>query len=307
MLLSLIFGSCAFLTACAPRILGTPTPGIIFASDRDGNWEIYRMNPDGTQLIRLTDHPQIDTDPDWSPDGSQIAFRSRRDGSSDIFIMNPDGSGVQNIVQDPIDSFDDEFAPDWRPGAEELVIYTDRFQPPLGNCRGGRGVHHLAFLPLNGGGQAIQEFQALAGEQGPAKWSPDGSQLALASACSADKFQLYLWDQQSGALREILPEEYNPSTPAWSPNGRQLAFVSNHLGNSDIYILELNSGETTNLTQHPATDLNPVWAPDGSRLAFVTDRDGNQEIYLLNLTTLSVTNLTRNPADDNVPDWSPVE
>lgn len=265
------------------------------------------MSADGSQIMRLTDHPQVDADPDWSPDGTRIAFRSRRDGSSDIFLMNADGTRIQNLVRDPADSFDDEFAPDWRPGANELVIYTDRFQPPLGNCRGGRGVHHLAFLPVSGGREAIQEFQALAGEQNAAEWSPDGRQLALTSACSADNFQLFVWESDTGGLHELLPGEYNPSTPVWSPDGERLAFVSNHLGDSDIFILNLNSGEINNLTEHPATDLNPAWSPDGSHLAFTTNRDGNQEIYLIDMTTNAVMNLTRSPADDNSPDWSPVK
>jgi len=265
------------------------------------------MNADGSQVIRLTDDPQVDADPDWSPDGARIAFRSRRDGSSDIFVMNPDGSGIKNLVRDPADSFDDEFAPDWRPGADELVIYTDRFQPPLGNCSGGRGVHHLAFLPTEGGHEAIIEFDALAGEQTAAKWSPDGSQLALSSACGAENFQLYLWEQPTRTIRELLPREYNPSTPTWSPDGSQLAFVSNHLGNSDIYLLDLQSEEITNLTQHPAADLNPAWSPNGRRLAFTTNRDGNQDIYVIDLETGELTNLTHNPADDHSPDWSPIE
>ena len=64
----------------------------MFASERDGNREIYVMNIDGSEQIRLTDNPAVDSDPVWAPDGSRIAFWSRRDGNFEIYVMNADGS-----------------------------------------------------------------------------------------------------------------------------------------------------------------------------------------------------------------------
>ena len=104
-------------TATAPLATAEPTTGILFSSERDGNLELYLVQPDGSGLTRLTDHPAIDTDPDWSPDGRQIVFRSRRDGSSDIFVMGANGSQLTNLVRDPRDSRDDEFQPAWNPCA----------------------------------------------------------------------------------------------------------------------------------------------------------------------------------------------
>jgi Tol biopolymer transport system component len=103
------------LTACTNNSdpisgLSEPGTGILFVSDRDEDWEIYVVQPDKTGLFRLTNHPNVDSDPSWFPDGSWIAFRSRRDGSSDIFRMRPDGSDAQNLVKDEVDSFFDEFS-----------------------------------------------------------------------------------------------------------------------------------------------------------------------------------------------------
>ncbi|OAN48524.1 hypothetical protein A6A03_08050, partial [Chloroflexus islandicus] len=61
---------------------------IAFASDRDGNWEIYVMNIDGSNVRRLTNHPATDDAPTWSPDGRQLAFASDRDGDFEIYILN---------------------------------------------------------------------------------------------------------------------------------------------------------------------------------------------------------------------------
>ncbi len=73
---------------------------IAFASDRDGNWEIYVMNTDGSNVRRLTDHPANDYAPTWSPDGRQLAFASDRDGDFEIYILNvSDGVVTQQVTQ----------------------------------------------------------------------------------------------------------------------------------------------------------------------------------------------------------------
>ncbi len=73
---------------------------IAFASDRDGNWEIYVMNADGSNVRRLTNHPATDDAPTWSPDGRQLAFASDRDGDFEIYILNvSDGTITQQVTQ----------------------------------------------------------------------------------------------------------------------------------------------------------------------------------------------------------------
>ena len=70
---------------------------IAFTSNRDGNWEIYVINDDGSDLRRLTDHAAMDGLPAWSPDGKFIAFVSNQGGRWAIWVMNPDGSGRRKL------------------------------------------------------------------------------------------------------------------------------------------------------------------------------------------------------------------
>jgi formylglycine-generating enzyme required for sulfatase activity len=87
---------------------------LAFASDRNGDFEIYLMNPDGSGQVQLTDTTGENTTPSWSPDGTQIVFASNRDGNWEIYVMNADGSSQTRLTDNPAD---DDF-PDW--GAEQI-------------------------------------------------------------------------------------------------------------------------------------------------------------------------------------------
>jgi TolB protein len=293
-----------FLSGCGrqgpPQV---PSAGIAFVSDRDGNWEIYTIQANGTGLSRLTDHPAVDADPNWSPDGSQIVFRSRRDGSSDLFVMAAGGGNPTNLIRDPLDSFDDEFAPAWNPDGEWFALYTDRFPAAL-ECP--TGVHRLALFPFGGRRDDIQLLDIPPGQQESFAWSPDGLSLAYTSGCGAAEPRIYVWERESGQTRPLLPVPSLQANPAWSHDGRYLAFVSNRDGNTDVFKFAFDTGELTNLTQHPALDTQPTWSPDDESIAFVSDRDGNREIYVMGADGSGPQNLTHHPATDWAPAWSPV-
>ena len=95
---------------------------ITFASDRDGDMEIYVMNTDGSGVTQLTDNPARDVAQSWSPDGRRITFASDRDGDMEIYVMNADGSEVtrltDNSVYDGVSS--------WSPDGRRIVFTSYR-------------------------------------------------------------------------------------------------------------------------------------------------------------------------------------
>ena len=92
----------------------TPTGGgsIVFASERDGNSEIYRMNSDGSSPTRLTNNAAVDTAPSWSLDHSKIVFTSTRDGNTEIYVMNADGSSPTRLTNNAAQDVYAYWAPD---------------------------------------------------------------------------------------------------------------------------------------------------------------------------------------------------
>ncbi len=93
--------------------------------------------------------------------------------------------------------------------------------------------------------------------------------------------------------------------PAWSADGRKVAFSSNRTGNFDIYVMDADGSNLAQLTDSRGFDEWPVWSLDGSKLVFVSDRDGNVEIYTMNADGSNQQRITDNPADDWPAAWSP--
>ncbi|MCU0836519.1 MAG: Tol-Pal system beta propeller repeat protein TolB [Chromatiaceae bacterium] len=117
------------------------------------------------------------------------------------------------------------------------------------------------------------------------------------------------------ALRVSDSDGYNPQTivasrepilsPAWSPDGRRLAYVSFENKQAAVYIQELASGRRERVAAHKGLNGSPAWSPDGTRLALTLSMGGNPDIYVLDLNTRALTQITDHFAIDTEPAWSP--
>jgi len=103
-------------------------------------------------------------------------------------------------------------------------------------------------------------------------------------------------------------------SPAWSPDGDQIAFVSERHGNTDLFVIEPDGGHERRLTTDRATDESFSWSPRGDRIVYVSYRHGAEpenvglgdaEVFVVDLRSGEQRNLTRNPDWDGDPDWSP--
>jgi len=117
------------------------------------------------------------------------------------------------------------------------------------------------------------------------------------------------------SLRVADADGHNPQTivsstepllsPAWSPDGRRIAYVSLEQRRHAIYVQEVLTGRREQVTAFPGINGAPAWSPDGRRMAMALSKDGNPEIYVMELATKRLTRLTNHYAIDTEPAWSP--
>jgi TolB protein len=118
-------------------------------------------------------------------------------------------------------------------------------------------------------------------------------------------YRLMLADADGARERLILESKEPIMSPAWSPDGNQVLYVSFETGRSAIYRQELSTGKREQLTNFKGINSAPAWSPDGTQLAMTLSKDGNSEIYSLNLRTRKFTRLTNHFAIDTEPNWMP--
>lgn len=118
-------------------------------------------------------------------------------------------------------------------------------------------------------------------------------------------YRLNMADADGGRPQVLLESGEPIMSPTWSPDGKQIAYVSFESGNSSIYIQDLATGNRERLTNFPGINSGPVWSPDGTRMAMVLSKDGNPDIYVMDLRTRQLTKVTSHFAVDTEPSWMP--
>ena len=248
----------AFEVACGP------VTRLAFVSNRDGNAEIYAINSNGTDAVRLTANPASDLEPAWSPDGAKVAFTSDRGGNKDVYLMNADGSGLARITT----SAAADYYPTWSSDGSKIAFASERD----GNAE---------IYVINGDGtNLVRLTHNLVADVDPA-WSPDGSKIAFATDRDGNREVYVMNADGSGVIRLTSNETYD-FQPAWSPDGAKLAF-SREMREQSAYaprivVMNADGSGITQLTfsysgqagAWAETHADPAWSPDGRRIAFTS-------------------------------------
>lgn len=267
---------------------------IAFMGRTDGDWEIYTIWDDGSELQQLAnpDETSNEVQPRLSSDGQWVAFASDISGNYDIWLENARKlSSWQQLTDDPAN----DMYPVWSPDGRKLAFTSER-----------DGNWEIYVMSANGT-NVMRLTNDLADDRFPA-WSPDGKHIAFYSNRNGDEADIYLMDATDG--RHVIPIVSNPgydSNPAWSPNGLTLAFATaRDYGGSyatEVYTLDLVSHTLRRLTNSPSQDNLPQWSGDGRRIYFTSDRGGVDDIWVMEAETGdqnidSLGNLTKDEASD---------
>src|SRR3989449_4723765 len=267
------------------------TGRIAFHSNRDGDFDIYVMNADGSGVTQVTHNTINEFDPICSPNGQQIAF-GRISGccAAAVVVINADGSGERVLA-------DNGFPGAWSPDGRQIAF-------------GRNGDVYVMNVDGSGVTQLTHD-----GTASPTAWSPNGKQIAFTSFRSGNS-DIYVMNTDGSGVIQLTDD---PATDfgdraGWSPDGRRFVFSSTRDGGDiDIFVMNADGTGVTQLTHNDfIADDDPVWSPDGKQIAFHSTRDGGDEdIFVMNADGTGVIPLTSNSVlpdgstiFDAVPAWT---
>ena len=283
-------------TNVCPLFAKAPTTAkILFTSARDGNREVYIMNPNGSEQVRLTQHPANDLNAVWSPTGEKILFVSDRDGKRDLYLMDPDGSNIRRTLKKELKrNFTYRDYPTWSPNGKQFAYMHINWDKDI-----------YAIHIANSG---EQEENFLANGLHPA-WSPDGAEIAFTTFGDG---QIKLISVRTGAQKRILPRKElgGQISPSWSAMADKLAFAWNNnplpadfkpgdklpegwADKRTIYIVNRDGTGLQQLVDEAGPEAeNPVLSPNGKEVLYTQKLKGSLQIFKLDISSGVRTQLT---------------
>ncbi len=294
MIIFLITGS-LLITSCTKDEEGiekkgteeTLTGKLAFVSYDDGDGEIYVMNADGTDLVRLTNNEANDVQPSWSPYGTKIAFNSYGyKMPAEIYSMNSDGSNIVQVTHDPVGQNYGEEWPSWSPNGKRIVF--ESYRDAVTEDNGTTIINaNLYIANSDGSGGDVRLTNHLFYEGNPS-WSPDGNKVAfvhaqidtIGDALYSSGYQIWVKDINESTRQKLTTNGSNNLRPKWSPDGTKIVYQ----GDEGICVVTLE-GAYQNLIYYGS---NPSWSPDGKKIIF----DSNDEIHVMNSDGTSVKKIT---------------
>jgi len=223
------------------------------------NDDLYMAPVTGGEAIRLTSNEEDDNHPRWSPENKYLAFFSKRNKKKQVFLMNRSGGEAIQLteVKQGVSDFS------WSPDGKKLALVIgdpDPDQPSDDE----KSKDEKTKKPI-----VITRLQFKFDEYGYLKELYD---------------HIYTFEIASKELKQITSGPYNDdgevwsdgsSTPQWSPDGKQILFVSNRSQwpdasrNTDIFVVSSEGGEPKKLTTNEGTDESPQWSPDGKWIVYL--------------------------------------
>jgi len=234
---------------------------LAFASAREGNWDLYTAEGDGSSPRQLTADSPYDRTPAWNRGATRLAFVSDRCGGEQLFSIAADGSDLTQLTWTGAS----ELLPKWSPDGQRIAFYSSRHdasKPPT----------NYEIHSMDRWGSNDQRLTSSPGFDGHPTWSPDGTQIMFVSNRSGS-YELWRMNADGSNQRQLSNGLRRASYPAWSPDGQWIA--CNEDMNGDGWLdLALIRPDGTGL-KHPlgaspaAYDYEgPCWSPDGKNLAF---------------------------------------
>ncbi len=284
------------LPTLTPPPAGIPTPvggSSTLAYFDGGTLKVLDQVTNGVESYQLTL-----TDfgpPALSPDGTTLLVDAldAKSGQRQIYAVDRTDPGR---VTPLTASADDSAHPSWRPDGNAIVFES---------TRGGKSD----IYTMQSDGTGVTLLTPGPGENFYPSYSPDGTRILFESTREEPQRAIYTMDAQGGLITRISTpgKIFDDRQPRWSPNGQQIAFISNRDRDDEgfeVYVQRLDGTETRRLTNFDdGTAGGPSWSADGKQIAFFSDREGTNDIYVVDVAGGEPQPRFATESDERWPRW----
>lgn len=257
---------------------------IIFSSRRDGESNIFTIQPDGNNLQQVTDGFR-NYSPSWSPNRNYIAYTSDRNGEEEIYVLDLDTNQELPLVSGS--------SPTWSPDGTQIAFVSSV-----------TGVREVYIIHVNGDNLTRITYNSPNWSVAP-KWSPDGSQILfhIVYPNSTKPMQIATIGVD-GQNQSIL---IDGSSPSWSPDGTQIAFVAKVKEHNEIFVMDTETLSSYQVTFDAPSDATwPSWSSDGEYIAYISYIYNFccSKIFTININGGSPRQITFGEYNDEFPHWN---
>jgi Tol biopolymer transport system component len=241
---------------------------ILFVSNRGGTPDVYVINADGSGEVRLTNSPDDEGRAQWTADGKRIWLFRFADDATRISILDRDGSHERQVGRVP------GRAGSISPDGKRVIHWT-----------GGWTAQRLMISRLDGNGtKVVNDGKSVAwGTQ----WSADGKQIAFGSYDAEHVLRVFVMNADGTnrrPLTHLRTEEGSAQMPAWSRDGRRIAFQADHDKVGDIWVIDADGSNAHRVSSPHVSyaDETPFWFPDGKQISYQSNRSGLMQVWIMN-------------------------
>ncbi len=263
---------------------------IAYVSDLSGNKEVYVMDYDGANKMRVTRDHSIVLSPRWSSNGKKLVYTSYRTGNPNIYMLDMK-TGKKKVIA----SFAGlNYSATWSPVEDRIAFATTKD----GNSE---------IYSIKSDGSDLKRLSFNKSDDLSPTWSPTGNKIAFTSD-RGGKPQIYIMDADGANVdRLTFGGDYNTS-PVWSPKGEWIAYACrNKERRLKICADRADGTQSIVVTESgPWDDEAPSWGLNGRELIFTSNRFGKNQIFSIHLDGSHLRRLTTsNPSNSISPAWSP--